>query len=64
MKLRKSCSGRKENEFFITAGAALATKKATVSVFGLIFLQGRNYAQWMIPNETPLWIVGGTVRKM
>ena len=39
MKLRKSCSGRKENEFFITAGAALATKKATVSVFGLIFLQ-------------------------
>lgn len=21
------------------------------------FEQGRNYAQWMIPNETPLWIV-------
>lgn len=21
------------------------------------FEQRRNYAQWMIPNETPLWIV-------
>ena len=21
------------------------------------FEQGRNYAQWMIPNETPLWII-------
>lgn len=26
------------------------------------FEQGRNYAQWMIPNETPLWIVACNFR--
>lgn len=26
------------------------------------FEQGRNYAQWMIPNETPLWIIACNFR--